>query len=169
MRQLNEREKNLSVFVLIVCLITAVLILKKNTDQKTQEVSEKLATAEDRMRQTQDLLKVQTPKAVVSGDNKPTMLLLKDLTSPAEAENVRVVSVDRPSETTYTLTLEGKFSDMMRFFSYLERSDGKFQVGGAQISRLDDGKNPASSPVQMVGASEPAKDIRAVLNLIRKG
>lgn len=163
MKELSLREKNLGVVVVVVCALGLWWYLARNLHRRTAALEAEVLTTNERIRQgnaTLASLRSATPgdarapaAAIVHG--KVSMALLKDLTVPAESAAVSVVAVSRADNGQYTMTVEGKFGEMMRFLSYLERRESRFSVGNIQFGRAQ--------------SETDGRRIRANLTLAMKG
>lgn len=172
---MSNREKNLGLMVLVVAVLGITWTLVGQVNRQIREMTDQLAETEGRLNQTRTLLagpanpnqKREQASIAIGVDDKDTMILLADLTRTQFSDGIRIVEVDRTSDKTYKVTLDGKFTHMMRFLSFLERKEGKFGVRNMEIAR---------APVAQVGlpgaplsGAMPPKEVRAVLYVGVKG
>lgn len=167
MKQMNSREKNLGVVIVLVAL---AMFHQKSDRQRKEEVEgmeSLLAGARVRVEQSRSLM-AAVPQAVES-DRRPaalndtTMRLLSDVTVPVEIKDVKVISVDHPSPTEFKMVLEGRFGGLMRFLSYLERPEGDFQV-----KHVDIGVAAPGTPKETDEESTDARALRGTFQLVRR-
>lgn len=148
MRTLNSREKNLGLLVLFF----GMMFFWWNT---SRNMAKEIATAEATILGTNDQIRnanatLASLQASLAGINAPvasaggaaavahsasSLQILKELTQPAEVENVKILSMNRADALAFSVQVEGKFSEMMRFISYLERSDSRIQLGNIGLTR----------------------------------
>lgn len=170
MRKLNNREKNLALFVLFMGLIVFWGQVKMILDRSSHGLSEELHTAEQNLKQNQTLLaKVAPPppsqptsQVAALPENRLTLLLLSDITKPKEANHVKVLRVERTSDRAFRIIVEASFQEMMQFIGMLERANGHFEVAGGEVAKMQE---TASSAIP----SQKKKLVHASFTLNLKG
>jgi len=149
MRELNSREKNLGVAVLFFGLMFMWWSVNRNMTKEIAMAEGTILGTNDQIRNANATLTALqnslvrldaaataapgTPQAIAHSAS--SLQILRELTVPAEVENVKILSVVRADATAFSIQVEGKFSEMMRFISYLERSDSRIQLGNVGLSR----------------------------------
>ena len=168
---LSDREKNLGLFVLVVCLLSGWWYLGRVLRKKSAELEAQMTAVDQQVKQMNaSLASLQAsaigndPAATNAGptivQSALTMTLLKELTVPEEAENVRVLSVTRSEAGTFNMQVEGRFAEMMRFLSYFERNGSRFSVGNIQLGKDGSGGD---------GGGEKAWNIKGSIQIVMKG
>lgn len=170
---LQEREKNLGFIVALVCLGLSYIGLNSQISKKNQRASDELAAAEERLTQAKDILKTaneqltptekpaetETKKVVwLEPERRPTLSILRDITAKGESEGLKIVSTESSGGGVFKLVLQAPFANLVRYISFLERTDGGFVVTGAGFQKVD---------VQADGVTN--KELLATLNLKMKG
>ena len=179
MRELNSREKNLGVLVALICLPFLATTVTKKLNHQALVAADRLAGAQRQVEEAQAQLTRATERdrapaaqTTPTVEGRHSMTLLNDLTLPPETKSIRVMRVERTGETTFRMELNGEFSEMMRFLSYLERGDSRFSVATAEIHRTQEGPRAPAGGGDVAEATEPvesARLIRGIFNLVSKG
>jgi hypothetical protein len=168
--KLNAREKNLGVAVVAILVYLICRLSCARLDARVIELTERLSRVTEARHQAESLLKTgesaPVVHAVAGEGSKPTMTLLGDLTAIGGAENVRVLGVERSSPSSFKLTLEGRFADLMHFLSFLERNDGSFSVAGGEIERPESQSTAASEARPTMGGRAAQKEVRSIAAMI---
>ncbi len=167
MAKLQPRERNLGIIViLVVTTLFGQRISRKHKDE-ILGLQGQIFSARQRVQASRALL-ASAPKPT-SVERRPAMLndttmrMLKDVTVPVEIRDIKVVSVDHPSEAEFKMVLEGRFGGLMKFLSYLERPDGDFRVNHVDIARVHPDA-PANADESEVGA----RSLRSTIQLTRR-
>lgn len=159
MRVMTAREKNLTTIVAIVGLFSAWWYLNRILGATSADLEAQIMEMNDRMKNSQKALD-QMRQEIASVDNreekvvfsvpqsKITKALLEDLTEPAESNMVKILSVQHAEGAAFAMVVEGKFVEMMRFISFLERIDSKFWVGNIQLGKSGDALDPNAAKVR---------------------
>jgi len=146
MRELNGREKFLGSAVLVFGLLFGWWQISRNMTRQIALLEADIGGVNDRIRQTNSTVAqlnatlagpansatAATPVVPQSGNS---LTILRELTMPSESQNLKVISVSRTDATGFAIQVEGRFGEMMRFISYLERADSRIQVGNVGLSR----------------------------------
>lgn len=157
MREFNNREKNFGVLTVVICGMLISYSVNRRTTKAVQFMIEELDLNQQKITKAQELLsdaekekqlKEKKPEvAQFKGDRMLSVNLMKDLTSSGQLNNIKVLSAEKVNPDTFKINIEAEFVEMMRFFTYLERQDGKFAIGSAQVSRPNalgaEGKAPS--------------------------
>ena len=173
MNKLSKREKNIIAFCTVLGLLVAYSGVKRLIDKDMEKLNDDLVATQQQLDAVKaslataisasNLAKPKTEKKedkpVGQLDKKHSLYLLRDITLPELNERVRIVSAEKKGEGGYSVTLEGEFSETMRFISYIERRDGKFSVNS--VSFL---KAPANEKDK-----QPSRLIQTTLSLAMKG
>lgn len=177
MRELNSREKNLGVMVMLICVPFLVTTVKKSLKKQSTVLNERLVASQQMIQVAEaELTKATTQNAApqvaaeASGEEaKRSMTLLKDLTLPKETQSIRVMRVERTGSSSFRMEVQGEFPEMMKFLSYLERGDSRFAVASAEINRTatvaSSNPAPGNDVAEATGPVENPRLIRAVFNL----
>ncbi len=160
MRILTAREKNLTTLVIVIGLFSSWwylnrILTKTTFDMEGQvfEINSRLTASQKALNQLREEIAVdqgkETKQEFTIAQSKITMGLMEDLTIPAEASLVRILSVNHQDGAAFALVVEGQFIEMMRFISFLERTDSRFWVGSIQLGRSgSDTKQPNTGRVR---------------------
>lgn len=165
MKQMNTREKILTLLVLSAAIFTGAKFFVGRMDREVASLGERLTRAQEQSKDAGALIARPT-HSVDSNDaeEKVTLSLLWDLNAPGVARGsdggVRIVGVERSSPKSFRLTIEGKFAELMRYVSYLERPDGRFVLVAAEVVRSGGAGGKGQTPLPV-----DVKSVRAVLNI----
>lgn len=174
MKQMNPREKNLALLVLIISTMVAWGAIKKQMKKEMDRINASIAAAEAQVEQSKAaLVQLTTPHAVKNKVTQPaptfdgvaTLNILRDITMSKEAGQIRISRLERVGDKGYRVIADGSFSQMMHFLSYLERMNGRFSVTSGELSKLQSEQKDQGDVV----LSQPKREIRATLNLSLRG
>jgi hypothetical protein len=164
---MSNRERYLMGLVGLVAVSLAGQRISKARKIQVDELEGQLAAARKRVEESRALMaaapKVVEPERRPAALNDITMRILKDLTVPPELEDVKITAVDHTNATDYRMIVEGEFSGLMRFLSYLERPEGDFKVNHVDIAR------PPQAPVAQSEEGAPVKrTLKGTFSLSRR-
>ncbi len=145
MKALNAREKNLGLLVLFFGLMFMWWSITRNMEREIAIAEGDTTGMTERLRQGQASVALlnaslsgPAPGAGATGfiaQSATSLALLKELTLPVETKNLKILSVNRADATNFNMVVEGRFIEMMRFISYLERHESNISVGNVGLSR----------------------------------
>ncbi len=170
MPKMSAREKNLGVIVILVVVSLFQQRVRRGHKEDIDNMTGEIIAAKERVQQSRALMASAPKPAADEPDRRPaalnetTMKMLRDMTVPVEIKDVKVTSVEHPSPSEFRMIVEGRFSGMMRFLSYLERPEGDFKVNHVEIGRVN---GEASKDTEEAPAN--ARDLRGTFNLVRRG
>jgi hypothetical protein len=182
-RQLNAREKNMGFLVFSLSLMIIAWGISSRKQREMVRLSDEVTEAEEKFNKTKTMIdesvvalaasrpriQVAPSGQVQNVDRKATLHFLRDLTVPEMVDKVKIISAEKKGDAGYTLTVEGEFTELMRFMSFLERKDGKFLLEKASIAKVSEDQ-PGGAPQNIRTAQTgPSRRVQAIFQLNMKG
>ncbi len=160
MRELKKSEKNLLFAILISLLVVLFLKVKKNGETRISIVKSEISSYSEKLNKTKQLLALPIkPTKETPEMNSITMTLLKNLSASSEVAKLEISSVLKTSETSFQINCQGKFQEIMKYLSYLERMEGEFKVETIKLKKIMLNENPDS----------PTSKIEGVISISKRG
>lgn len=159
MRELKKSEKNLLLAVIISLFVIFYGRVKKDGEARITIIKREISDYSERLNKTKQLLAIPiTPLKETPDTNSITMTLLENLSISSQVSKVEITSVVKQSETNFQINCTGRFSELMRYLSYLERSDGAFKVETLKLKKSSQTEQPES----------PESKIEGVINISKR-
>jgi len=160
MKKLSSREKSLAAIIGVTCVVGLGVFIKKQMRLKLERYEAELVSVQQQVQQSRNSIAMFRP--VPQTSSKTVLTLLKDLTQPGDVYNVKIKAVDKIGEDMFKVAIEGEFQNVMKFISYIERTEGAFVVDDADMAKMADTNTDRNA--------EPRKIIRGLFTLsTRKG
>ena len=131
MRALRTREKKLGCFVLLVLFLICFLEVRKRAKRTLSTLGEEHQRLTLEIQEKQ-ALSVRKPLEVKS--RSPVKLLEELLLAPEN--DLRVMALDRTSESTFKVVVEGRFLSVMRLLGSMERDEGWAILNAVELMRV---------------------------------